>query len=88
MARQGKKPFVTETIVLPKPELSKDQVSTYNQQVGDSALETQNVDEGFAHYVSHFKSSEPVNAAIQIEQGVCGEQGWRYSLNKEDTGVC
>jgi hypothetical protein len=55
------------TVALPKPELPQDQIGAYNQEIWESALETQNVDKGFAHYVSHFKPKEPVTAAI----GVC-----------------
>jgi hypothetical protein len=36
----------------------------------------QNVDKGFMHSVSHFKSTEPVTAAIQVEHGIQGEYGW------------
>jgi hypothetical protein len=69
-------PLVSETVVLPKPELTRSQISGYNEQIGDSALETQNVDKGFAHCATHFKPEDPVNAALHVEQGWFGEYGW------------
>jgi hypothetical protein len=83
MARPGERPQVLETVALPKPELSQEHVGAHNQQIRESALETQNVCEGFAHYVPHFKPTEPVTAAIQVEQGIQGEYGWAVYFEQE-----
>jgi hypothetical protein len=76
MARPGERPQVLEIVALPRPEISKEQIGAFNEQVRESALGTQNVDKGFAHYVSYFKPTELVYAAIQGEQGPQGEYGW------------
>jgi hypothetical protein len=56
--------------------MSEEQIGAFNERVRESALETQNVDKGFPHYVSHFKPTEPVTASIHVDQGVQGEYGW------------
>jgi hypothetical protein len=56
--------------------MTKEHVGAFNQQITGSAVETQKVDKGFAHYVSHFKPREPVTTAIQVEQGAQGGHGW------------
>jgi hypothetical protein len=76
MARTGERPQVPATVTLPRPEMSKEQIGAFNQEVRESTLETQNADKGFAHYVSHFKHRELVCAAIHVEQGLQGEYGW------------
>jgi hypothetical protein len=37
MARPGESPQILETVALPKPELTQEQIGAYNQQIRDSA---------------------------------------------------
>jgi hypothetical protein len=76
MARPGERTQVLETVALPRPEMPKEQIGAFDQEIRESTWETQNVDKGFAHYVSHFKPEELVCAAIQVWQGLQGEYGW------------
>jgi hypothetical protein len=42
-----------------------------------------NVDQGFEHYIRHFRNDLPVTAAMRVEKGYHGEYGWGVYFEQE-----
>jgi hypothetical protein len=76
ISRPGEEPQVLETVILKPPQMSLLEMAGENQSIRESALEAQNVDKGFAHFVSHYRPNQPVGAAIWTEKGHHGDWCW------------
>jgi hypothetical protein len=73
MARPDERPVVPEEHCLQPPPEAQSLAKAHNITIPTDAPIAQNVDKGFHHFITHFKSHQEVAASIWVEPGLQGE---------------
>jgi hypothetical protein len=77
MTRRGEKPKIAKQHTLqPVNGNDKQMVMAVKTQIGAEGLRAKNVDKGFNRFIRHFRSLEPIAAALWVEDGPYGEFDW------------